>query len=118
MTDSGFANRMRDLIKYDLDFTTNDVQLLKVGRHFRLAPRAKLVVGRNKKENEKLSNIAEESDYRFYPAQVKGPLGIGRGRFEEEEKTAALRIIARYSDATGNSHLLPMKEPELARLRI
>ena len=32
--------------------TINDIDLLKIGRHFRLDEETKLVVGRNKDENE------------------------------------------------------------------
>ncbi|MEW6170880.1 MAG: 7-cyano-7-deazaguanine synthase, partial [Candidatus Omnitrophota bacterium] len=44
LTDPGFARRLKDLLKYDkLDL--NNIELLKVGRHFRLNSEAKLIVG-------------------------------------------------------------------------
>ena len=99
LTDPGFAARMRDLIKYTPGFTQNDVQLLKVGRLFRLSPEAKLVVGRNEKENESLSALKREDDYELSPSIAKGPTAIGRGKFEDKDLTTAAGIIARYSDA-------------------
>lgn len=98
LTDPGFANRMRDLIKHRPDFTLNDVQLLKIGRHFRLTPQAKLVVGRDKEENNRLINLAQTEDVSFRPAKVKGPIGIGRGIFEVAQLSTASSIVARYSD--------------------
>ncbi len=98
LTDTGFANRMRDLIKHKPDFTVNDVQLLKVGRYFRLGPEAKLIVGRNEEENDRLLKLAQTPDLRFYPVGVKGPVGIGRGVFNSECSYTASSIIARYSD--------------------
>ncbi len=47
LTDPGFARRIRDLMEHQYDFSLNDVHLLKFGRHFRLSPKVKLVVGRN-----------------------------------------------------------------------
>ncbi|UCD55759.1 MAG: hypothetical protein JSV93_02955 [Candidatus Omnitrophota bacterium] len=98
LTDPGFANRMRDLIKHKPDFTMGEVQLLKLGRHFRVSPETKFIVGRNKEENEKLTNLAGSEDFRFEPAKVKGPVGIGRGNFDKEHFSIAGSIIARYSD--------------------
>ncbi len=98
LTDPGFANRMRDLIEHKPDFTMNDVRLLKVGRHFRVSPKTKFIVGRNKEENEKLTSLAGGEDFRFGPAKVKGPVGIGRGNFNKEHFSIASSIIARYSD--------------------
>lgn len=98
LTDAGFAQRMRDLMKYKPDFTVNDIQLLKLGRHFRLSQEAKLIVGRNQEENEQLLNLASADDLCFYPLRVKGPLGVGRGIFKGDFLFLASAIIAKYSD--------------------
>lgn len=105
LTDSGFANRMKDLIKYKPDFTINDVKLLKTGRHFRLNPEAKLIVGRNEKENNILSNLIKEGDLYLYPSRTKGPIGVGRGKFSKDYIFTASRIIARYSDSNSSQQL-------------
>jgi tRNA U34 2-thiouridine synthase MnmA/TrmU len=102
LTDPGFANRMRDLIKYKPAFTINDVLLLKIGRHFRLSAEAKIIVGRNKEENNKLSNLAQEKDLYFYPIGTKGPIAVGRGIFSQENITKACSIVTRYSDDAPN----------------
>jgi len=135
LTDPGFSKRMKDLMKVKSDFTVKDVQFLKTGRHFRITPTAKLVVGRNEQENDRLSSLARENDLRFYPDEIKGPIGIGQGQFLEEDLCQASRIVARYSDAGSNQlvkvscrpvnsietvfvETLPMAEKELSRLRI
>ena len=136
LTDPGFTNRMRDLIRYKSDFTINDINLLKLGRHFRLAPEAKLIVGRNEKENNRLLDLAKDGDLSFYPAETKGPAGIGRGEFSKDYILTASRIIARYSDKESNQQELkisyktmpdqtvssiaaiPAEESELDNLRI
>ena len=105
LTDSGFANRMKDLIRHKPNFTIDDVQLLKLGRQFRLTPEAKLIVGRNQDENNRLQNLAKYGDSLFYPAEVKGPIGIGRGIFNNSSLSVASTIIARYSDARLNGHI-------------
>src|SRR4030043_2298018 len=62
LTDPGFAKRMKDLMMNDPKFSLNDVHLLKMGRHFRLSPRLKLVVGRNEEENQKIQTFLQEKD--------------------------------------------------------
>lgn len=96
LTDPGFARRMRDLMAHS-EITLNDIELLKVGRHFRLSPEAKLVVGRNKEENERLLKLAKKDDICFEPEELPGPTGIVRGICDEEIETLSAHIIARYT---------------------
>ncbi|MFH1008218.1 MAG: hypothetical protein V1800_12085 [Candidatus Latescibacterota bacterium] len=95
LTDAGFARRMRDLMQHG-ELSLDDIPLLKVGRHFRLSPSAKLVVGRDEGENERLLVLAREGDVCFDPLEEKGPTGIGRGVFDAEQLSLGCQIIARY----------------------
>jgi tRNA-specific 2-thiouridylase len=52
LTDKGYADRLRDLFAHKEPDTEADLELLKVGRHIRLENGAKLIAGRNRKENE------------------------------------------------------------------
>jgi tRNA U34 2-thiouridine synthase MnmA/TrmU len=97
LTDEGFSRRMKDLMIHSL-FTLKDIELLKIGRHFRISPQAKVIVGRNKEENERLLSLREEEDICFRPEQIKGPIGIGRGSFDQTTVVKAAQIIGRYSD--------------------
>lgn len=98
LTDSGFAKRMKDLMEHEPDFNVSDVQFLKVGRHFRLSPETKFVVGRDEDENARLLDLVRQGDLRFRPIDTKGPVGIGRGLFDKDLIYTASSIIARYSD--------------------
>ncbi len=97
LTDRGFADRMRDLMTHS-EITLDDIQLLKVGRHFRLSPSCKVIVGRNKEENERLLGLARQGDLCFSPAEAKGPVGIGQGSFDNGNIQKSVSIIARYCD--------------------
>jgi len=99
LTDPGFAKRIRDLIHHHSDFTLNDVHLLKMGRHFRLSPRLKLVVGRNEEENQKIQTFSEEGDILLKLFRFPGPLSLLRGEAGEREIEQAGAITARYSKA-------------------
>jgi hypothetical protein len=76
--------------------------LLKLGRHLRLSPQARLVVGRDERENNRLMNLTEEADYLFYPdANLAGPTALGRGDFSDDLIRLSSGIVARYCDLNG-----------------
>jgi len=101
LTDPGFARRMRDLVHHKEDFDLNDVNLLKVGRHFRLSPEVKAVVGRNQEENQRILALAKEGDVLFEVQDWGSPVTLLRGEAGAEEISLTAAITARYSDAQG-----------------
>jgi tRNA-uridine 2-sulfurtransferase len=100
LTDKSFSKKLKDLItKGDRDMTMNDVQLLKVGRHFRLSCGSKLIVGRNEDENEIISGLANHHDLLLEADEYKGPVGMLRGTDLHSVLSTAAAIVLRYSDA-------------------
>ncbi len=101
LTDPGFSRRMEDLIRHKPDFGPADVELLKVGRHFRLNRRTRLVVGRNQNENARLLQLSEKiPGVLFMPLEVAGPTGLKPGKAEDDGTIElSCRIVARYCDA-------------------
>ena len=91
--------------------TLHDVALLKIGRHFRLSSQAKLIVGRNQQENERLENLRTANDIRFEPLDVSGPIALGRGLFPEEHLHQSLGIVARYC-SRNNGNAVPISYHE------
>jgi predicted ribosome quality control (RQC) complex YloA/Tae2 family protein len=79
--------------------TLNDIELLKVGRHFRLTDDAKLVVGRNKDENEVIKALVIEDDVVMEVKDHVGPTCILRGRHDDDLVAKCAAIALRYSDA-------------------
>ena len=102
LTDPEFANRMRDLVN-TCDANVNDVNLLKVGRHFRIDNNTKAIVGRNEEDNERINTLCREGDLLLSLVDMKGPFTLMRGELTEEKILTAARITARY----GKSQLLP-----------
>ncbi len=104
LTDPGFAKRLKDLMKYT-ELTVGNIQLLKVGRHFRLSEDVKAIIGRDQTENDKLLNMAKSEDAIFRAKDFPGPTTLLRGKFEKTEKALAARLTARYSDANGSPYV-------------
>ena len=99
LTDPQFAKRLKDLIHHNPNFSLNDVHLLKIGRHFRLSPNLKLVVGRNEEDNRKIQTFAQEGDILLKAIQLTGPLSLLRGEPDGIEIEKAASITVRYGKA-------------------
>lgn len=102
LTDPAFSKRVEDIMDHADDIPTlNDIELLKVGRHFRLTQDAKLVVGRNKDENEVVKALVTEGDIMIEAKDYVGPTCILRGRkkYDDSLLKKCASIVLRYSDA-------------------
>lgn len=110
LADSNFSSRLKDLFKFE-QLNLNDAKLLRLGRHFRISPQFKLVVGRNEKENMQLLNLSQNGDLCFESKALPGPTAIGRGIADEEAKIQSARIIARYTSLDEEVEVLMKSIP-------
>ncbi|MFH1002252.1 MAG: tRNA 4-thiouridine(8) synthase ThiI [bacterium] len=99
LTEPAFSKRLRDLFTQK-SFSLEEVELLKLGRHFRLSRDIKLVVGRNKEENEQLQNFFQDGDFLFKAKNLKGPISLLRGVYRVNDGFIgkSCQITARYCD--------------------
>jgi len=88
---------MKDLLDHQELLTGRDVNLLRLGRHFRLSPQTKAIVGRNEDENGRLLGLAEPGDSLAVPTDVPGPTVLVRGVAGEPETRLACAIAAAYA---------------------
>jgi tRNA-uridine 2-sulfurtransferase len=135
LTDPRFSERMKDLMAHG-SLTMNEVELLKLGRHFRLSDTAKLIVGRNQEENSALEALAGGEDTLILPPEdVAGATGLYRGENGEQQLRRAAAILCRYCDRAGREtvsftcrkktgsvilevSVMPATEAELEKVRI
>jgi len=106
LTDVNFVRRLKDLFEHQDKVTINDINLLKIGRHFRISPAAKFITGRMETENSLLTSLAKPSDFLFTARDYKGPVGLLRGEGSEEIVRLGAQINARYCDAEGEILML------------
>lgn len=99
LTDPVFSRKLKDLFEQPGGFSVRDIELLKVGRHFRLSPGAKIVVGRNQEENRTIQELSRGEDVVLRMQDFPGPLVLMTGKVDEESIRLAAGICARYSDA-------------------
>jgi tRNA U34 2-thiouridine synthase MnmA/TrmU len=108
LTYKGFADKVRDLFEHKEKVSIKDIQLLKIGRHFRYKE-SKIIVGRNEEENKKLLNMKEAEDYCFEVPNYGSPITILQGRKSKKAIEIAARITLRYSDAKNKEEEVIVK---------
>lgn len=102
LTVPSFCGRVKDLLMLN-QCTHANLSLLKIGRHFRLSENFKLIVGRNEKESNEILKLAADKDIIFEPKELAGPTALGKGVPDEDAKSIASRIIAKYTAKNGES---------------
>ncbi|MCX5704829.1 MAG: tRNA 4-thiouridine(8) synthase ThiI [Candidatus Omnitrophica bacterium] len=134
LTDPGFSRRLKELIEHK-ELNAREVGLLKFGRHFRLSPNTKLVVGRDEEEDNQLADLAQAGDYVFMPPETAGSTALGRGNFTQSLIKLSCSIIARYCDKPAGANVkisyrtaqdkeekilevFPLDDVELEKIRI
>jgi tRNA-specific 2-thiouridylase len=72
---------------------------MKYGRHLRLSDGAKLVIGRNKEENEPLQQIDNPKYIHIKTVGIPGPHSLLRNTATQADRLLAARIILTYTKA-------------------
>jgi tRNA-uridine 2-sulfurtransferase len=120
LTDPIFARRLRDLFNRHPEHRLRDIELLKVGRHFRLTETTKAVVGRNAGDNGTIERLAEACDALIRVEHFPGPTVLVPGGGDEETRRLAAGLCVRYSDAPNDheASVLCLREGIMAPLKV
>jgi tRNA-specific 2-thiouridylase len=109
LTDPMFSRRLKDLFVHHPDFTPRDLELLKVGRHIRLDGPYKVIVGRNRGDNQALEPLIGDCDAVFQMRDFPGPLCVLPGSGPEEVRREAAAICAAYGDTPKDEEKVTVK---------
>jgi tRNA U34 2-thiouridine synthase MnmA/TrmU len=96
LTQEQMGARVRDLKKFICDFNRNDLALVRLGRHFRINEKLRIIVGRNEQENKSLEGLAQPGDVIFENAEWAGPIVLARGEVLAQDKELIANITKRY----------------------
>jgi len=98
LTCEEYSKKLRDLLTNKKRVSIGDIELLRVGRHFRLG-KNKIIVGRNEAENKYLTKHKSPSDFCFELPDVVGPVTLLQGSKSKKAVKWAAKLTAYYSDA-------------------
>jgi hypothetical protein len=98
LTEPHYAHRLKDLLTCQPDPDLDDLNLLRVGRHFRFSPSCKIIIGRDKAENEKIWPLSGKGCL-LKVENYGSPTVLIAGEITDEAVRIAASLCARYSDA-------------------
>jgi tRNA U34 2-thiouridine synthase MnmA/TrmU len=110
LTEIHFSDRLRDLIDHQPDCSVNDVELLKVGRQFRLSAHSKLALGRHNNDNEAIRKLAANEHIILRTPGFPGPLGLVSGEPSDDDLKTAGAIVASYGKGKDQSEISVLAE--------
>jgi hypothetical protein len=118
LTCEEYSRKVADLIKFDGGLTLKSVELLRFGRHLRLSPNVKIIVGKDQAENEILRNLATPEGITLELADINGPTTLYLGPEDQETLKLAAAITAGFSKApmAERARLLVKKGEEVMEL--
>lgn len=98
LTDPNYSKRLKDLFDYNPDADFNEINLLKVGRHFRYSPETKIIVGRNEADNDQIVALKSKADIQLEAKGTGSPITLLQGMPTDDAVEFAARLTARYCD--------------------
>lgn len=116
LTDPNFSKKLRELFTANPNAKARDCHLLKMGRHFRLSSGAKMLLGRNLEDNEKIKANFETSDTLLEPTKASGPTALIIGSSSQSDIELVARIVATFSDHGGDEVEIEVKSDGEERL--
>ena len=105
LTDEGYSNRLRDLLAHADRLTFEDLNLLRIGRHFRLDANTKLIVGRNERDNKMLMAYRKPEHIHLEVLGFGSPVTLLIGNASDDNLRKAAMITARYSSRRSESEV-------------
>jgi len=103
LTDPQWAKRAQALLtrRSAESMTADNIQLLRLGRHFWPADHLWIIVGRDEADNRMLEKY-QKGHWILHPTDFKGPLVLAEGIRDRRDLNLAARITARYCSRKDN----------------
>lgn len=107
LTDEGYSKRLKDLFDHQENIEVSAMDLLSHGRHFRLDNDVKIVVGRDKNDNEQiLRYYRPEKDILLKTKDIPGPVTLIPNGCGDDTVMRAASITAGYSKAAKEASVV------------
>lgn len=108
LTDPVLGERIKSLYNELEQVSVADIKFILTGRQFRLPHGGHLIMGRRKKENERVAGLRQPGDIQLQPDDRPGPSGLLRYTDHPEDIEYAASLIVNYSKKSDD---LPVECP-------
>ncbi|MDY0092579.1 MAG: hypothetical protein RBT80_07740 [Candidatus Vecturithrix sp.] len=100
LTDPQFSRRLKELLTYNTaeGIQVEDIQLLKLGRHFRFPGGLKIIVGRHEFDNNLLESYIQ-GRWQAQLREYEGPLVLIEGKPTEAQFEQIAQLLVSYTKA-------------------
>ena len=100
LTEKGYCRKLRDLFDHANGEIppVSDVRLMRFSRQFRLPEGGRIIVGRNRADNQALKALHEEGRTLVHTVNVPGPTAAVLGPITEGDLLRAAGIVSSYGD--------------------
>ena len=105
LTDVNYSMRLRDLIAHTDNISFDDINLLRVGRHFRFDATTKIIIGRNEVDNNAILAYRRPHHIKLEALNCGSPITLLIGNQSEENIVRAAAITARYTSLRRESRV-------------
>lgn len=96
LTEPNYSRRLSELVEHKEDTSKIDLDLLKIGRHFRLSKDAKIISTRMQEEGQLIEQLLSPDDLMFLPRDYNGSTVVIIGKATNEDIEFAAKITGRY----------------------
>lgn len=96
LTEPNYSIRLKDLLEYKEDISKKDLELLKIGRHFKVSKEARIISTRTQEEGELLKQLLTQEDLTFLAADYNGSTVVIIGKATNEDIEFAAKVAGRY----------------------
>jgi len=97
LTEPNYSVRLKELLSHNQNPEERELALLRIGRHFRITPKAKVISTRTQDEGEMIKELLKEGDTILLVQDFNGSMIVIIGEASEEVISVAAKIAIRYS---------------------
>ena len=99
LTELSFVPKIRDVFDHSEEIHMRDFRLLKTGRHFRIGPQSKAIMGRSEADNDQLERMRQPEEAALTWLDGNTPVTIIIGTQDENLIALSAKIMLRYTKA-------------------
>ncbi|MBN2364368.1 tRNA 4-thiouridine(8) synthase ThiI [candidate division WOR-3 bacterium] len=112
LTDKNISSRTLKLIQRN-EFDKFNIELVRVGRHFVSRSGTKIILGRNKNENDKLFKMKRKNDLFLEQNKIKAPSALILFPFKSDDLQTAADLICFFSKNRNGNFTIPAPVGEI-----
>ena len=97
LTEPNYSVRLKELLSHNQNPEERELTLLRIGRHFRITPKAKVISTRTQDEGEMIKELLKQGDTILLVQDFNGSMIVIIGEASDEVISASAKIAIRYS---------------------